>query len=578
MSIHEQDFSFKGLFVPLTTFKIIHFIIFIGSIVYFNSLFNGFVWDDGFQIVNNPYVQNGHFFYYFTHTIGPFYRPLMFFFYTLFYSIFGLNAFFYHLVQFILFIINGVLIFILFSHYSKNKIISFLLALLFVIHPINVESAVYIANLQDVLFVFFGLSALLIKIHRKFGKYTDIICGCLLLLGLFSKETGVLFVIMYVSYIIFFIKKEYLRNIFSPIIILITYILIRFFTVGFKFNNFNFIPPTVSAPFIQRLFGIPKIIYFYLKTLIYPDVLTDQYWIVKNISFSDFVYPLIIDILFFGIIIFLGIILLKRNRNIFNIFLYFFLWFCFGIGLHLQLIPLEKTAADRWFYFPMIGLFGIISLLPALVEKLIINKIVIKCFWCIFLIIILTLSYRTIKRNADWYNNLTLFSKDISLLDNIPDIQDNYGLALMADNRPKEAINHFQKANSLLPNNYIILYDLGKAYLINNEPDKANQTFSKAIDNKKDYDQAYRGLIISLLLQDKFEEASRTARIATKIWPDNSYFWEMLGISAYKLNDYNTAVNSLRKSLFIYPNPVVEQYLELMNKRQPILLNFKTNP
>ncbi|MGH7202907.1 MAG: hypothetical protein ACREHC_00510, partial [Candidatus Levyibacteriota bacterium] len=55
----ESDFSFKSLFVPFTTIKAIHLIVIIGFIVYYNSLFNGFVWEDKSLIVYN---STGHLF------------------------------------------------------------------------------------------------------------------------------------------------------------------------------------------------------------------------------------------------------------------------------------------------------------------------------------------------------------------------------------------------------------------------------------------------------------------------------------------------------------------------------------
>jgi hypothetical protein len=50
----EEEFSFKNLFVPLTTKKAIVFIVIIGFIVFANMLLNGFVLDDKTFIVSNP--------------------------------------------------------------------------------------------------------------------------------------------------------------------------------------------------------------------------------------------------------------------------------------------------------------------------------------------------------------------------------------------------------------------------------------------------------------------------------------------------------------------------------------------
>lgn len=54
----EKEFTFKDYFVPLTTTKVIHFIILIGVVIYFNGLFNGFVSDDNTFVLNNPAIQS----------------------------------------------------------------------------------------------------------------------------------------------------------------------------------------------------------------------------------------------------------------------------------------------------------------------------------------------------------------------------------------------------------------------------------------------------------------------------------------------------------------------------------------
>lgn len=96
-------------------------IVILGFCVYLPTLFNGFVWDDEEQIVNNPQIQSlsnlPAFFSGSTFNAGGggnlsglYYRPLMTSSFTLVYSIFGLNPFFFHLVQVILHIANACLL------------------------------------------------------------------------------------------------------------------------------------------------------------------------------------------------------------------------------------------------------------------------------------------------------------------------------------------------------------------------------------------------------------------------------------------------------------------------------------
>lgn len=82
----EELDSLKHLFYPLTTLKIIHFLVIFGLLIYINSFFNGFIGDDMDQIVRNPLIHSpvnifrffmgGTFFNGFTTASGIYYKPL----------------------------------------------------------------------------------------------------------------------------------------------------------------------------------------------------------------------------------------------------------------------------------------------------------------------------------------------------------------------------------------------------------------------------------------------------------------------------------------------------------------------
>src|SRR5258706_6543628 len=74
------------------------FIIVIGVLIYFNALFNSFVWDDITYIVNNQDVHTLNLLHLlgenFFNTINQ-YRPIPALYFALIYVLFGLQSFFY---------------------------------------------------------------------------------------------------------------------------------------------------------------------------------------------------------------------------------------------------------------------------------------------------------------------------------------------------------------------------------------------------------------------------------------------------------------------------------------------------
>src|SRR5581483_10616965 len=92
----------------------------------------------------------------------------------------------------------------------------------------------------------------------------------------------------------------------------------------------------------------------------------------------------------------------KKKRslvdNYFYTYRFFTIWFLFGMLFHLQLFTLDKTLAERWFYFPIVGLLGISGVV---LEYFKINW---KNKWIIILTVLLIIifSTRTIIRSVDF--------------------------------------------------------------------------------------------------------------------------------------------------------------------------------
>ena len=196
MDEHERTSIFELFFGKFTTLKAICIISIIGFIVFFPALFNNFVWDDINQVLPNViayglnipklFGQN------YLSAFG-YYRPVSSIYFSFIYALFGSIPFFFHFPQIILHLVNGILLFIFLKSFI-NKKISLFLALIFVIHPIQVESVSYIAQVISVLCFLFGMSALLLSREKVIKKKNLLLVFFLILLSLFTKEVGIIFI------------------------------------------------------------------------------------------------------------------------------------------------------------------------------------------------------------------------------------------------------------------------------------------------------------------------------------------------------------------------------------------------
>lgn len=121
----DVEFSFKDFFTPFTPIKVIAIFTVVGLVVFGNMLFNGFVWDDNGYIVSNNSLHSLNLLWLF----GPnlfnavgLYRPITAVYFALLYNIFGLQPFFYHLLQLSLHIADSCLLLYLFRKFFNDKL------------------------------------------------------------------------------------------------------------------------------------------------------------------------------------------------------------------------------------------------------------------------------------------------------------------------------------------------------------------------------------------------------------------------------------------------------------------------
>jgi len=141
-------------------------IIFLTILVYANSLPNGFTnWDDTSYIIDNPVVKEFSFDKIgtiFTSLSDNIYQPLTILSFAIENKIAGLNPGLFHMDNLILHILNVFLVFILFNLITGRWEAASIVALLFGIHPLHVESVSWITERKDVLYTAFYIGSLIL--------------------------------------------------------------------------------------------------------------------------------------------------------------------------------------------------------------------------------------------------------------------------------------------------------------------------------------------------------------------------------------------------------------------------------
>lgn len=545
----------------------------LGFLVFGQSLFQGFIADDQGQIVQNLYIRSltniplffqGSTFNSGGNLIGIYYKPILLSAFTLIGSIYGPNPFVFHLVEIIFHILNAFLVFLIFRRVI-GKGVAILGSLIFLVHPLNVEPVVYVSTLQDVLLMFFGLLSLFFiskidgtkEITIKLGKSAEIILPktpTLLVLGfvtllcsMLSKETGILFVPIILLFVILFNKKYIASYLGVGGLASLIYLILRFGVAHMSLNKSSIVP-IMDAPLSDRVINIPAIAYYYLKNFFYPKtIIFDQSWVISQVGFKDFYYPLIFDAFVLLIVVGVSVWIWFRNKALIKPYLFFLAWFIVSLSLHLQIYPLDATVADRWFYLPMIGLIGLVSVvfLTLIKEKPKTNLLVLG----VLVLIITAFSIRSFVRVGDWSTGINLISHDLTLTPYPDTLQEGfYGYELMIANRFSDAIPHLQKTVQIYPKSQTAWNNLGNAYLRIGKVDEAKSAYQKSIDIGN-FSLAYENMAELKTHYENPKSAIDFIDNALILYKYDSRLYYYLTLAKYMAGDRNGALSAAQMNL-----------------------------
>jgi len=531
----------------LKTFSLICIIIAIIFITYSPVLKNGFTnWDDNILITENLKIREislrniyDIFCSYYTGT----YIPLTVLSYAIEYNFVKLKSTLYHATNLVLHIFNSLLVFWLIYILSKNILTSFIVAILFGIHPLKVESVAWLTARKDVLYTFFFFISVIMYIFwikTKLKKYYWL-SFISFVLSVFSKPSAVALVI------ILFLFDYYFKIKFDKQIIIEK---IPFFIVSIIFCTINIIAqysftkftPEKIFPISINIFNTSYTIIFYLHKTIFPSKLSCLY---PNPEKNNLIYllsPILVLIL-----ILIVIISNKKTNKIMFAFLFYIITLIPVIGF----IPLASFTiiADRYTYIPTTGLFYIIGICFTYLfyKKIIYSSLIKPILICCFIIIITVFSVITSIRCRVWYDSITLWTDVLKKYPNISQGYNNRGTAYLDKKEYNKAILDFTKAIRYNKNYAGAYYNRGYAYCMIQQYNNAILDFNTAIKIKPDFVNAYnnRGLVYSVI--NNYDQAIEDYTRALKLDPNYIKAYYNRAIAYYRKKEYKKSWQDIKK-------------------------------
>jgi len=501
-------------------FKVFFIFLVLGLLIYANSFQNQLFWDDDDNIVKNVYIKSWKFLpNYFTENLiagaglhSNYWRPLLLFSFSLDYKIWGLNPFGYHLTNTLFHIFNAFLIFYFLNLIFKNHKISFLTALIFLLHPLQTEAVSYVSGRGDPLSIFFILLAFIFYIFAKEnGKGKCLILSSLFfILGLLTKESVIFFPGLALFYEI--LSREKFKTILirtSPLfLIAFIYLILRLTILNFGQTLNLYGEENIFAKTIHyRIFTFLKILLIYYSLYFAPIHLHMER--TTEILTTFFHPAVILSSIILIFIIFLSIYFLKKNNKI----------FAFGFGLFfISLfpfsnipVPISGLLYEHWLYFPLVGISLILAylfyfLFSEFLPKLKFRKIFQAGLLLILSLFLIFLSIRTILRNFYWKDPITFYNQTLKYSETAR-VHNNLAMAYDEKGEYEKAISHYKRAieiSDIYPQTH---NNLGNTYKEIGELEKAIEEFEKSISMDKYFFVPYNNLAKLYVEKKEYDKA-----------------------------------------------------------------------
>jgi len=513
----------KSVYIPHWA---IYAVLLFTAMVYVKALFNGFAnYDDDFYIIDNAYLKNFNFEAVkaiFSSFYQGNYHPLTTLTYLFEYHLFGLNPLPYHTLNVLLHLVNVLLVYRMTEKLSGNKLTALIVALLFAVHPMHVESVAWVSERKDVLYTMFYIGALIAYLNyidskNRFKFY--FFSFVLFIFSLLSKSAAVTLPVLMLAVDIYKGRKLNITLLLEKVPFLLLSVLFGILALYSQQEAITNISTVFSYSFIDRIFLFSYTLFFYVFKLIAPFNLSVMHFFPDTHgSALPWVYYLSLPVVL--ILIWLIVRPSKfRREMLFGVF-----FFLIVISIMLQIISVGSSiVAERYTYISYIGLFYILGQWIAGIQKESFRKSVL----IVLTVLTFIFSLLAFKRIGVWSDGVTLFT---DVVNNYPEYFQAYqirGNFKKIKKDYKGALDDYNKSIQLNPGNAVCLNSRGEI-----------------LNKFDDYKSALRDFNLSILLDSSVAD----------VYCNRGLMHERLGGTVLAMRDYDKAIKLNSKLQIAYKN------------------------
>ena len=571
--------------------QIVHILLIgiLGLIAYSNTFNVPFVFDDEFSITRNPVIRNLDNFFFkqegYSENPGRYIGYLTF---ALNYKLGGLDVTGYHIFNLMVHIANAMLIYaflILTLRTSCMKdsrlvhfsdLIAIFAAILFVVHPVQIQAVTYTVQRVASLATMFYLIALVFYARMRILQESEnpsnnrvlilyFLSLVMIVLAMKTKEISFTLPIILTIYEFFFFRSAIQKRLISLIPVILTLLIIPISILNVHKPVGAIISDVSEAANAQAsisrwdyLVTQFSVIITYLRLLFFPvnQTLDYDYPIYHSLFTLRVFISFLVLLCIFCTSIFLFVKSRRGNDSGNRLIAFGTFWFFITLSVESSVIPIADVIYEHRVYLPSVGFFIAMVTFIIMVKDKLENRELRAGYVIIpaLVIAVLVLSIATYARNNIWGDEIRFWEDVVKKSPLIARTHSNLGVVYGRKNRFEEAITEFQTAVRLDSFYPVAHYNLGNIYGRQGRFKEAIEELETAIKLSSEYAVPHYNLGLIYEIQNRFEEAIKEFQTAIKLNPGDASAYYNLGEVYRKLGFFEEAVEKYRTAIRLKPD------------------------
>lgn len=553
-------------------------IVILTAAAYVPAMQADFIWDDDVYVTKNPLVifPGGLKKIWFSLDSPSQYFPLVYSMFRVEYALWGLNPVGYHVVNISLHVINALLVWAVLSYLRVRG--SWLAAVLWALHPVNVESVAWITERKNTLSTLFYLLAIIAWVKfidketkRAWGYY--VLSLGLYALALFAKTTACTLPVA--LFLIWWLRRNKAieghphglnhnlvgkhkaaassfanDGIARRIIQLVPFLALGFtmglISIWWEQHHQGTAGPEFAFTPVERLLIASRAIWFYIAKLIWPARLAFSYprWDINASDPNQYIWIVACIVAV--------VLLWKWRQSLGKESLAAIIFFVSALAPTLGFISIYtfkySFVADHYQYVACIGPIALFS--GAIISRFKARNVLRNAIPAVIISVLAILTWRQahIYRNEEvlWRDTIAKNPKSSMAYNNLA----NY---LANNQRLDEALVIFGEVLKRRPKDPNSYYNIAGVLMAQGYIEQAKEWYLKSLEIDPSFGRSHANLAVILNMEGKLSEAISHLQKAAAFVPNNPEIRYNLACLLAEQGDLDGAIEQYREAVRLAP-------------------------